>query len=529
MHSIKRDLFINVVILSVVVVLIFGSISMIILYFSGMSSARETIRHKNRAATYFIEGYFKKFYTTIDFLSHLRDVRLAPYLDEKSRQNVLEIYGLIEKADSDINYIYSGYRNGMLLINNYEPPEGFDPTIRPWYTAAIESYPEISWGEPYQEIKTKEWLVSVSKALVDEENNITEVLAIDTSLEKLENILWDSDERYRSSYSYVIKEDQQIIIHHDKQHLRHNLSDVVKKSLSFEKNYGSFEYRLNNTEKIAYYSRIENLGWIVITVVNKDEITKPIFSQMGTTILLFIIASSILGWFMSNSFSKKIVIPLLMLKERVNRVIEGKLNGQSISEFPDNEIGTIADDIFRLTGKELYKKNQELKAINEELERISITDKLNGLFNRYKMDEEMRKAFYLWKRYQRPFSLIMIDIDWFKKVNDTYGHQIGDKVLQELGALLKKSLRASDIVSRWGGEEFLVLSLESDEKGAITLAEKIRSEIENYSFAENIKITVSIGVCSAKNHETIDELLVSVDEKMYIAKQSGRNRVVGCE
>ncbi|KUK20071.1 cache domain-containing protein, partial [Pseudothermotoga lettingae] len=278
------------------------------------------------------------------------------YLDEKSRQNVLEIYGLIEKADSDINYIYSGYRNGMLLINNYEPPEGFDPTIRPWYTAAIESYPEISWGEPYQEIKTKEWLVSVSKALVDEENNITEVLAIDTSLEKLENILWDSDERYRSSYSYVIKEDQQIIIHHDKQHLRHNLSDVVKKSLSFEKNYGSFEYRLNNTEKIAYYSRIENLGWIVITVVNKDEITKPIFSQMGTTILLFIIASSILGWFMSNSFSKKIVIPLLMLKERVNRVIEGKLNGQSISEFPDNEIGTIADDIFRLTGKELYKK-----------------------------------------------------------------------------------------------------------------------------------------------------------------------------
>ncbi|MDK2884360.1 GGDEF domain-containing protein [Pseudothermotoga sp.] len=170
-----------------------------------------------------------------------------------------------------------------------------------------------------------------------------------------------------------------------------------------------------------------------------------------------------------------------------------------------------------------------MKAINEELERISITDKLTGLFNRYKMDEEMRKAFYLWKRYQRPFSLIMIDIDWFKKVNDTYGHQIGDKVLQELGALLKKSLRASDIVSRWGGEEFLVLSLESDEKGAITLAEKIRSEIENYSFAENIKITVSIGVCSAKNHETIDELLVSVDEKMYIAKQSGRNRVVGCE
>lgn len=92
-----------------------------------------------------------------------------------------------------------------------------------------------------------------------------------------------------------------------------------------------------------------------------------------------------------------------------------------------------------------------MKAINEELERISITDKLNGLFNRYKMDEEMRKAFYLWKRYQRPFSLIMIDIDWFKKVNDTYGHQIGDKVLQELGALLKKiaeSIRHSFKVGR---------------------------------------------------------------------------------
>ncbi len=529
MKSIRRDLFINILILSVATVVIFGSISIIILYFSGISSAREIIKQKNRAVTHFIEGYFKKFYTTIEFLSNYENVRLAPYLDERARQAVLEIYKLFEQADSDINYIYSGYENGMLLINDYEPPEGYDPTVRPWYTAAIRSKPQISWGEPYQEIKTKEWLVSVSKVLVGKENEMTGVIAIGTPLKKLENILYGSDERYRSLHSYVIREDQKIIIHHEKQHIHQNLSDVLNKPVSFEKDQDSFEYRLEGIEKIAYYSRIKDLGWIVITVVSKDEVIKPIFRRIGTTVFLFIIASSILGWFMSNSFGRKIVTPLSALKESVSKIIKGDFDEQSAYKFDDNEIGAIATDILKLTQQELYRKNQELKVINEELEKISITDKLTGLFNRHKMDEELRKAFYLWERYKRPFSLLMIDIDWFKRVNDTYGHQVGDRVLQQLGAILKRTLRTSDVISRWGGEEFLVLSVETDQKDALIIGEKIRSEVERYNFAENIKLTVSIGVCGVENHRTIDELLISVDRAMYRAKQSGKNRVVGCQ
>lgn len=97
-------------------------------------------------------------------------------------------------AGTDFETPY-GYKNGLLSINDYEPPEGYNPVTRPWYTAAVKTSPEISEGKPYKEIKTKKWLVSVSKTLLDQEGNITGVLAIDTSLERLVKQLWGMSNR----------------------------------------------------------------------------------------------------------------------------------------------------------------------------------------------------------------------------------------------------------------------------------------------------------------------------------------------
>ncbi|KAF2960845.1 diguanylate cyclase [Thermotoga sp. 38H-to] len=167
-----------------------------------------------------------------------------------------------------------------------------------------------------------------------------------------------------------------------------------------------------------------------------------------------------------------------------------------------------------------------MRNLNEKLEKLSVTDELTGLFNRRKMDEELEKEFHLWKRHRRPFSLLMIDIDDFKKVNDTYGHLVGDDVLKRVARLLVSSLRASDVVARWGGEEFLILCPETTLNEAMSLAERIRTKIEGETFENGLNVTVSIGVCEMKDHETIDDLLKEADDNLYLAKQRGKNRVV---
>lgn len=178
-----------------------------------------------------------------------------------------------------------------------------------------------------------------------------------------------------------------------------------------------------------------------------------------------------------------------------------------------------------MTEKELYRKNKQLSELNKELEKLSTTDKLTGLPNRRKIENELDKTFSLWKRYRRPFTLLMIDIDDFKKINDSYGHQVGDVVLAELGRIFRRILRNTDVPSRWGGEEFLILCPETGRDEGIKIAEKIRSAVEDHDFGLGEKVTVSVGVCEAKDNTSLNALLKEVDDKMYEAKRSGKNRV----
>lgn len=127
------------------------------------------------------------------------------------------------------------------------------------------------------------------------------------------------------------------------------------------------------------------------------------------------------------------------------------------------------------------------------------------------------------KRTQSTFSLILIDIDNFKKVNDTNGHLMGDEVLKKLGYILKQSTRSIDIVARWGGEEFAIILPETDLNGAKTFAERLRKTVENYDFG--FQVTISLGIVSTCDVLTLDELLTQADEALYTAKEK-KNIVV---
>jgi two-component system, cell cycle response regulator len=181
-------------------------------------------------------------------------------------------------------------------------------------------------------------------------------------------------------------------------------------------------------------------------------------------------------------------------------------------------------------GKRIVDLQKELVETNRRLELLSITDGLTKLHNHRFFQDELARAFEESHRYQRPLSLAMIDIDFFKKVNDTYGHAVGDDVLKRVAEIYRESVRSTDLVARYGGEEFAVMMPETDLEDAMTFAEKIRSIIETTPVetqAGPLQITVSLGVASVPR-STINgskELIVAADKALYRAKKGGRNQV----
>lgn len=169
--------------------------------------------------------------------------------------------------------------------------------------------------------------------------------------------------------------------------------------------------------------------------------------------------------------------------------------------------------------------NRKLSRLNKELKRLSVTDKLTGLFNRLKIDIALESEIARTQRFGQPFSLIILDIDHFKNVNDTFGHQAGDQALIAVASILTKNTREVDIVGRWGGEEFIVICPQTDEAGILNLAEGLRQKVEAYDFPVAGKKTASFGVSTYCNGDQPREILQRADEALYVAKNNGRNRV----
>jgi two-component system, cell cycle response regulator len=177
--------------------------------------------------------------------------------------------------------------------------------------------------------------------------------------------------------------------------------------------------------------------------------------------------------------------------------------------------------VFSLTDITQIKEKSNL------LEYQASHDKLTGLFNRNKFDEFYIKEVKRSKRYNTNLSVIIFDIDDFKMINDTYGHQIGDVVLKEISQIMSMHIREQDIAVRWGGEEFLILLPHTNIDGAATVANKIKTNIEEYDFTElNLKITASFGVSELGTDDTDESLILRTDKFLYEAKNSGKNKVI---
>jgi len=172
---------------------------------------------------------------------------------------------------------------------------------------------------------------------------------------------------------------------------------------------------------------------------------------------------------------------------------------------------------------DIKKLQEELQFQNEYLESLSMIDGLTELYNHITVLEFLSNEIEKIKRYGGILSVGMFDIDFFKKVNDNYGHKAGDKVLKETARILKDQLRSSDIIGRYGGEEFLIIFSDTNLKGAVGVSERIRMRIESEDM-DGIKITISGGIAEY-NKNSAEEIVKIADENLYKAKSGGRNKI----
>jgi diguanylate cyclase (GGDEF)-like protein len=188
-------------------------------------------------------------------------------------------------------------------------------------------------------------------------------------------------------------------------------------------------------------------------------------------------------------------------------------------------------DELDLKNRELERTNQELEVANRKLRKLSITDGLTELFNHRHVHELLHEEFERSRRSGEPLAVVMIDLDRFKAVNDTYGHPTGDVILYETARIIRETAREIDMVGRYGGEEFIAILPNTAEDEASNFAERVRTGVEGYVFrdeANEVRMTASSGVASfpGPDSDTPEALLKRADEALYVAKESGRNRVV---
>ncbi|OGF64043.1 MAG: hypothetical protein A2Y62_15350 [Candidatus Fischerbacteria bacterium RBG_13_37_8] len=223
-------------------------------------------------------------------------------------------------------------------------------------------------------------------------------------------------------------------------------------------------------------------------------------------------------------------IPVIVLtsKDDVSSKIESL--GKGASDYitkPFNEKELLARIKIHLKIKILQ---DELKKTNAMLHKLSITDELTKIYNRRFLLQRFKEEYQRAIRYSEKLSLIIIDLDNFKQINDNYGHQTGDKVLIKVAKLMKEQLRACDVIGRYGGEEFVIVLPYTDSKGSYILAERIRASLENncFTIAKNtITLTLSAGINSypEKNSHSLEHFIKEADEALYKAKKLGKNQV----
>ncbi|KLE05777.1 sensor domain-containing diguanylate cyclase [Aliarcobacter butzleri] len=417
------------------------------------------------------------------------------------------------------------------LTSSRVEENNYDPRNRPWYESAILNENTIK-TPPYTYSHINNVGITYAKD-VDKSKN---VVAID--------VLTDD---FATLYKKHINKDfvNVVIFQENGLVLSSSNKDNSLFEKFFEKNKNINDYKelkvvdINKKEYITKIVQLDTLNkqeYIVI-FADYEKITEPYLAQTFKLLLTFIIIAFLMFPIMIY-LSGIIIKPIYNLVKQSIKIKNRKYNDVSQIESPILEIALLSASFENMAQsingyqnsleEKVKQRTEELLVKNAELLRLSITDNLTKLYNRVKLDKSLQEEMNRSLRYNTNFSIILLDIDYFKKVNDNFGHQIGDEVLIESAQVLSKNIRNVDILGRWGGEEFLVICPETKIEDAIKVASHINVAIKLHKFTTYPNtVTMSLGVASFnKDIKNVDDIILNADKALYQAKEEGRDRVI---
>jgi diguanylate cyclase (GGDEF)-like protein len=516
----KLTLYISGILIIVFSLVLWGFLSY------SISSTRENIEKQQFAMTELIassiDGKLGTYLATITEIS--QELNSDHFVNPEKAQAFLDGYrGLLSIFDNgmflfDADYTLvaeTPYIKGRRGIKS-------DPLTPFLKNVKKNDFPDIS--NPYLSKKTDAPAIAIAVPLSDRNGRFQGFLIGSINLTKdyfIEEVM--GYKIGNKGYLYLFNTERTMILHPDKTRIMKQDVTLGANKL-FDKAIQGFEgsgetVNSRGVPQIASFKHLKTVDWILATVYSQDEAYSPIRrmrASLFAAAALVTLLTILLVWLLTS----KITSSLNSFTVQV----------RNISEHPEgiHEIHIDSNDEVTLLASTFNGFMRKLNQAHETLEELTRTDHLTGLFNRRHLELEAPKLISLSKRKNSSTAVVMIDIDHFKKINDTAGHEAGDSVLVELAQILHNAVRPYDLLVRYGGEEFLVLLPLSSSQEAIEFAERIRRTVQDTPINVNLEefsLTVSIGVYVAEQIPNLQEAIAYADGALYKAKNNGRNQI----
>lgn len=435
----------------------------------------------------------------------------------------------------------------------YEAKDEFNPLRKPVYT------------EVYLDPAKQGWLLSIIVPIYNK-NKIEGVSGIDITLDEFVSSFLNLELPYNGK-SFIINMDGKIVAMPEEIEKILNIKDV--KPYTYEINekinttiYKSDEYsileypdrkivenfkniienkpyqhyiNLDGKKYLLFTNKMEKTSWLIITLINEEDVLIDVmdlenyYKKLGFLIICGIFIFYIIFFFFlhykAKIFVSQINNPLLKIIDLTKDIGSNK-EIKTLKSCGIVEIDKVSSNFNSLVSELDVRTNkliiEETKRIYQE--KLANTDSLTGAYNRRYLEEFSIEYLKIVRREQRELSLLMIDIDDFKNINDNFGHEVGDKVIKQLVILSKKVVRENDLIIRFGGDEFLILLPSTNIYNARLVAKKIVEEISIYNSNKDFNFTVSIGISQYKEEDfSIENMIVRADDCLYEAKKMGKN------
>jgi len=395
----------------------------------------------------------------------------------------------------------------------------------------------------------------IGTKVYDKHNKPIAILILQISIKKINNIMtgnhnWEREGFGKTGESYIISDDctmrndSRSFIENQKNYFKQikhsgintNVMEEMKKhhtTVLFQEVKGNIcneilqgksgtkilqDYRGVDVLRAYAPLKIHGLNWVIVSDIDKIEAFEYL-NNLQRNILFILIVIFTLMIFITIAFATTITKPLYILTNAVKNVGTGDLS-KRVDIACRDEIGQLADSF-----NDSLEKLEHMTHSAQYFSKLSVTDNLTQIYNRTKLNDVLDDEIKRFKRAPSSLSLVMFDIDHFKKINDTFGHDVGDTTLIDLVDLVNNTIRETDIFVRWGGEEFILLLIDTNIDHAKYVSEKIRNKIEKNTFKVIKTMTCSFGVTQLKIQDTKENLIKRADEALYAAKHSGRNKV----